>query len=81
MVWGRVSVHGMGNLHICVGTIKPERYMQAVKQHRLPSTALQREHYISIIACQCRQEVRDYMQVVGGAERKKKYFLSLGYLL
>ena len=37
MVWGCVSAHGMGNLHICEGTINAERYIQAVEQHMLPS--------------------------------------------
>ncbi|KAL6458326.1 hypothetical protein MHYP_G00335560 [Metynnis hypsauchen] len=37
MVWGCVSAHGMGNLHICEGTINAERYIQVLKQHMLPS--------------------------------------------
>ena len=37
MVWGCVSAHGTGNLHICEGTIKAERYMQVLEQHILPS--------------------------------------------
>ena len=37
MVWVCVSAHGMGNLHICEGTINAERYIQVVEQHMLPS--------------------------------------------
>uniref|UniRef100_A0AAR2J4N9 Tc1-like transposase DDE domain-containing protein n=1 Tax=Pygocentrus nattereri TaxID=42514 RepID=A0AAR2J4N9_PYGNA len=37
MVWGYVSAHGMGNLHICEGTINAERYIQVLEQHMLPS--------------------------------------------
>ena len=37
MVWGCVSAHGTGNLHICEGTIKAERYTQVLEQHMLPS--------------------------------------------
>ena len=37
MLWGYVSAHGMGNLHICEGTINAERYMQVLGQHKLPS--------------------------------------------
>ena len=36
MVWGCVSGHGMGNLHICEGTINAERYIQVLEQHMLP---------------------------------------------
>ncbi len=37
MVWGCVSAHGMGNLHICEGTINAERYIQVLEQYMLPS--------------------------------------------
>ena len=37
MVWGCVSASGMGNLHICEGTINAERYIQVLEQHMLPS--------------------------------------------
>lgn len=37
MVWGRVSAHGLGNLHICEGTTNAERHIQALEQHMLPS--------------------------------------------
>ena len=37
MVWGCVSAHGMGNLHICEGTINAERYIQVLEQHIVPS--------------------------------------------
>uniref|UniRef100_A0AAR2KV54 Tc1-like transposase DDE domain-containing protein n=1 Tax=Pygocentrus nattereri TaxID=42514 RepID=A0AAR2KV54_PYGNA len=37
MVWGCVSAHDMGNLHICEGTINAERYIQVLEQHMLPS--------------------------------------------
>ena len=41
MVWGCVSAHGMGNLHICEGTINAERYIQVVEQYMLhPSNIL-----------------------------------------
>ena len=31
MVWGCVSASGMGNLHICEGTINAERYIQVLE--------------------------------------------------
>uniref|UniRef100_A0A3B4CCP3 Tc1-like transposase DDE domain-containing protein n=1 Tax=Pygocentrus nattereri TaxID=42514 RepID=A0A3B4CCP3_PYGNA len=37
MVWGCVSAHSMGNLHICEGTINAERYIKVLEQHMLPS--------------------------------------------
>lgn len=37
MVWGRVSAHGLGNLHIFEGTTNAERHIQALEQHMLPS--------------------------------------------
>ncbi len=37
MVWGCVSAYGMGNLHICEGTIYAERYIQVLEQNMLPS--------------------------------------------
>ncbi len=37
MVWGCMSVCGMGNLHIWKGTINAERYIQVLEQHMLPS--------------------------------------------
>ena len=37
MVWGCVSASGIGNLHICEGTINAERYIQVLEQHMLPS--------------------------------------------
>ena len=37
MVWGCVSAHGMGNLHICESNINAERYIQVVEQPMLPS--------------------------------------------
>ena len=37
MVWGCISAQGMGNLHICEGTINAERYIQVLEQHMLPS--------------------------------------------
>uniref|UniRef100_A0A3B4CB63 Transposase Tc1-like domain-containing protein n=1 Tax=Pygocentrus nattereri TaxID=42514 RepID=A0A3B4CB63_PYGNA len=36
MVWGCVSAHDMGNLHICEGTINAERYKQVLEPHVLP---------------------------------------------
>ena len=36
-LWGCVSAHGMGNSHICEGTINAERYIQVLEQHMLPS--------------------------------------------
>ena len=35
MVWGCISAHGMGDLHICEGTINAEQYMQVSEQHIL----------------------------------------------
>ena len=40
MVWRCVSAYGMGNMHICEGTINAERYIQVymlLEQHLLPS--------------------------------------------
>lgn len=37
MVWGCISANGMGNLHICKGTINAERYIEVLEQHMLPS--------------------------------------------
>ncbi len=37
MVWGCMSACGMGSLHIWKGTINPERYIQVLEQHMLPS--------------------------------------------
>ena len=37
MVWGCITAQGMGNLHICEGTINAERYIQVLEQHMLPS--------------------------------------------
>lgn len=37
MVWGCVSAHDMGNLHICEGTINAEHYIQDLEQNMLPS--------------------------------------------
>ncbi len=37
MVWGCMSVFGMGSLHIWKGTINAERYIQVLEQHMLPS--------------------------------------------
>ena len=39
MVWGCVSASGMGNWHICEGTINAERYIQVLEQHMLPIQA------------------------------------------
>ncbi|KAJ0019198.1 hypothetical protein NQD34_006767 [Periophthalmus magnuspinnatus] len=32
MVWGCVSAHGMGNLHMCEGTINADRHIQVLEQ-------------------------------------------------
>ena len=37
MVWGCISAHGMGNLHICEGTIDVEAYAGILERHMLPS--------------------------------------------
>ncbi|KAI5086023.1 hypothetical protein C0J45_23513, partial [Silurus meridionalis] len=37
MVWGCMSVCGMGSLHICKGIINAERYIQVLEQNMLPS--------------------------------------------
>ena len=36
MVWSWITAHGMGDLHICEGTINSE-YVQVWEQHMLPS--------------------------------------------
>lgn len=38
MVWGCISVYGMGSLQIWKQTINAERYIQVLQQHMLPST-------------------------------------------
>ena len=37
MVWGCISAQGMGNLHICEGTINAEKYIQILEKHMMPS--------------------------------------------
>ena len=37
MIQGRVSAHGLGNLHICEGTRNAKRYIEVLEQHMLPS--------------------------------------------
>ncbi len=37
MVWGCISVYGMGSLYVLEGTMNAERYIKALKQHMLPS--------------------------------------------
>ena len=37
MVWGCISAHGMGDLHICEGTIDAEAYLGILERHMLPS--------------------------------------------
>ena len=37
MVWGCISAHGMGDLHICEGTIDAEAYVGILERHMLPS--------------------------------------------
>ena len=37
MVWGCISAHGMGDLHICEGTIDVEAYVGILERHMLPS--------------------------------------------
>ena len=38
MVWGCISAHGMGDLHICEGTIDAEAYVGILERHMLLST-------------------------------------------
>ena len=38
MVWGCISAHAMGDLHICDGTIDAEAYVGILERHMLPST-------------------------------------------
>ena len=40
MVWGCISAHGMGDLHICEGTIDAEAYVGILESHMLPSRQL-----------------------------------------
>ena len=40
MVWGCISVHGMGDLHICEGTIDAEAYVGILERHMLPSMSI-----------------------------------------
>uniref|UniRef100_A0AAY5L4N0 Tc1-like transposase DDE domain-containing protein n=1 Tax=Esox lucius TaxID=8010 RepID=A0AAY5L4N0_ESOLU len=37
MVWGCISTYGMGDFHICEGTINAEEYIQVLEQHMVPS--------------------------------------------
>ena len=37
MVWGCISTHGMGDLHICEGTIDAEAYVGILETHMVPS--------------------------------------------
>ncbi len=37
MVWGCISVYGMGSLHVLEGTINAEKYIKVLEQHMLPS--------------------------------------------
>lgn len=37
MVWGCISAHGMGELHVCEGTIDSEAYIRILERHMLPS--------------------------------------------
>ena len=37
MVWGCISAHGMGDLHICEGTIDAEAYVGILERHMLLS--------------------------------------------
>ena len=37
MVWGCISAHGIGDLHICEGTIDAEAYVGILERHMLPS--------------------------------------------
>ncbi|MED6237297.1 hypothetical protein ATANTOWER_022227 [Ataeniobius toweri] len=39
-----VCAHGMGNLHICEGTIDAERYIQVLEQHVVASKQRLQEH-------------------------------------
>ncbi len=40
MVWGCISVYGMGSLHVLEGTMNSERYIKVLEQHMLPSRLL-----------------------------------------
>ena len=37
MVWGCISAHSIGYLHICEGTIDAEAYVGIFERHMLPS--------------------------------------------
>ena len=37
MVWGCISAHGMGDMHICEGTHDAQAYVGILERHMLPS--------------------------------------------
>ncbi len=37
MVWGCISVYGMGSLHVLEGTMNAERYIKVLEKHMVPS--------------------------------------------
>ena len=37
MVWGCISAHGMGDLHICEGTINAKAQVGILERHMLSS--------------------------------------------
>ena len=43
MVWGCMSVHGLGSLHIWKGSINAEEYIEVSEQHLLPDNISFRE--------------------------------------
>ncbi len=37
MVWGSISVHATGSLHVLEGSMNAEKYIKVIEQHMLPS--------------------------------------------
>ncbi len=70
MVWGCISVYGMGSLHVSEGTVKAERYEKVLKQHMLPS----RQHLfqgkaLCISAGQCKTTYCSYYNSMAHSRR------------
>ncbi len=61
MVWGCISVYGMGSLHVLEGTMNAERYIKVLEQHMLPSKQrLFSGKALSISAGQCKTTYCSY---------------------
>ena len=53
MVWGCISAHGIGDLHICEGTINAEAYVGILERHVLSRPRQRQRNSTSISARQC----------------------------